>query len=68
MADLKFKTRAKISKAKLAIEHLPEHHAKAVQELCHDHAALAETNSRLWKDNVALRKQIAQLERAVPDE
>jgi len=64
MADLKFKTRAKIARVKMILPLLSEDQAKVINELCVAHAAMAETNSRLWKDNTNLRKQIAGLERA----
>ena len=63
MTDIKFKTRTKIARARQIIDKLPEHQAKPLADLCVAHAAMAETNSRLWKDNVALRKQLEEQER-----
>ena len=54
-SDLKFKTRAKIARARKLADSLPPHQAKIIRDLCTAHAAMAETNARLWRDNAALR-------------
>ena len=53
--DLKFKTRAKIARARKLADSLPPDQAKIIRDLCTAHAAMAETTARLWRDNAALR-------------
>jgi len=65
MEDIKFKTRAKIDRARRIAVSLPEDRARPVLDLCVAHAAMAETNARLWKDNVALRKQLEEREQGL---
>ena len=54
-SDLKFKTRAKIARARKLADRLPPDQAKIIRDLCTAHAAMAETTARLWRDNAALR-------------
>ena len=54
-SDLKFKTRAKIARARKLADRLPPDQAEIICDLCTAHAVMAETNARLWRDNAALR-------------
>ena len=54
-SDLKFKTRAKIARARKLADRLPPDQAEIIRDLCTAHAAMAETTARLWRDNAALR-------------
>ena len=63
MSKIKLKTISKVARARRIAAKLPEDQAKPILEVCTAHAAMAETNSRLWKDNVALRKQIEKQEK-----
>ena len=54
-SDLKFKTRAKITRARKLADRLPPDQAKIIRDLCTAHAHMAETHARLWRDNAALR-------------
>ena len=56
--DLKFKTRAKIHHARKLADKLPPDQAKIIHDLCTAHAAMAETCSRLHKDNRELRENM----------
>ena len=58
MADIKFKTRAKIDRARRIAASLPDSQAKPITDLCAAHAAMAETNARLWWDNQDLRAEL----------
>ena len=53
--NLKFKTRGKIARARDLARLLPPDQARIISDLCTAHAAMAETNARLWRDNAALR-------------
>ena len=58
MTDIKFKTRAKIDRARRIAAKLPKDQAGPILEICTAHAAMAETNARLWRDNQDLRAEL----------
>ena len=58
-------TARKITAARAVADTLPPAAAQTVRDLCAAHSQMAETNSRLWHDNAAMRRDMATIARCV---
>lgn len=56
-------TARKISEARKLADTLPAAQARAIRDLCAAHSHMAETNSRLWHDNAAMRRDMGTIAR-----
>lgn len=55
------RTARKIEAAKQLAATLPAQQAQIIRDLCNAHGAMCETNSRLWHDNAAMRRDMATI-------